>query len=96
MLRIGRIFYVAAGIQNTVRDNVIIVTAAAFSQLSSCHGPACNGCASDGNLILQGDHLSTRANTATYANTRLIVCVCKGHHGWKNWHKNEYEGLRRQ
>lgn len=31
----------------------------------------------DGELILQADHLTTRANSATYADTRLIVCVCK-------------------
>ena len=43
----------------------------------------CNGYRKDGKLILQADHLITRANSATYADTRLIVCVCKGHHGWK-------------
>jgi hypothetical protein len=34
----------------------------------------------------QADHLTTRANSATYADTRLIVCACKGAHGWKKWH----------
>jgi hypothetical protein len=53
--------------------------------------PACNGYRKGGKLILQADHLITRANSATYTDTRLIVCVCKGHHGWKKWHKEEYD-----
>jgi hypothetical protein len=57
--------------------------------------PPCNGFAKDGHLILQADHLITRANSATYADTRLIVCVCKGHHGWKKWHEREYNALVR-
>jgi hypothetical protein len=57
------------------------------------YAPPCNGYAQDGHLILQADHLITRANSATYADTRLIVCVCKGHHGWKKWHEREYNAL---
>ena len=57
--------------------------------------PTCNGYRKDGQLVLQADHLITRANSATYADTRLIVCVCKGHHGWKRWHQKEYEMLVR-
>jgi hypothetical protein len=53
--------------------------------------PHCNGFDKNGKLVLQADHLITRANSATYADTRLIVCVCKGHHGWKNWHKPQYD-----
>ena len=26
----------------------------------------------------------TQANAATYADSRLVVCVCVGHHGWKS------------
>lgn len=44
---------------------------------------------------IQADHLVTRSNGATYADTRLIVCVCKGCHGWKKWHEKEYEALVR-
>jgi hypothetical protein len=58
--------------------------------------PACNGFRLDGEPVLQADHLITRANSATYADTRLIVCVCKGHHGWKNWHQKEYEAVVRR
>src|ERR1700733_7732113 len=55
----------------------------------------CNGFTQDGRLIFQADHLITRANSATYADTRLIVCLCKGHHGWKKWHEREYNVLVR-
>jgi len=43
--------------------------------------------------VIQADHLITRANSATYADTRLIVCLCKGCHGWKHWHEKEYDAL---
>lgn len=46
--------------------------------------------------VWQGDHLITRSNSATYADTRLIVCVCRPCHFWKKYHKEEYDGLIRQ
>lgn len=50
-----------------------------------------------GFAVLQADHLVTRANGATYGDTRLIVCVCKSCHGWKslgsNLNKAEYDAL---
>ncbi len=61
--------------------------------------PECNGYTKDGNLVLQADHLVSRSNSATFADTRLIVCVCQGHHGWKslgsNARKKEYDELVR-
>jgi hypothetical protein len=81
-------------IQDTVRDIVILRDGGCVFR-DSPHAPACNGYRADGELVLQADHLITRANSATYADTRLIVCVCKGHHGWKNWHQKEYEALVR-
>lgn len=61
--------------------------------------PQCGGYRSDGELVLQADHLVTRANAATYADTRLIVCLCRDHHGWKslgnNARKAEYDELVR-
>lgn len=57
----------------------------------------CNGFANDGHLILQADHLITRSNSATFADSRLVVCVCKGAHGWKsvgsNARKSEYDEI---
>ena len=58
---------------------------------------SCNGYAKDGHLILQADHLISRGNNATYGDSRLVVCLCKGHHGWKsvgsNLRKQEYDEL---
>jgi hypothetical protein len=79
-------------IQNTVRDIVILRDGGCIMR-ESPHAPACNGYRNDGELVLQADHLITRTNSATYADTRLIVCVCKGHHGWKKWHVKEYDSL---
>lgn len=45
--------------------------------------------------FIQADHLVTRANSATFADTRLIVCVCNGCHAWKNWNKESYDKLVR-
>lgn len=68
--------------------------------LNPLHVPPCNGYAKDGHLILQADHLLSRSHSATYGDTRLIVCVCKGHHGWKsvgnNLRKEIYDKLVRQ
>jgi hypothetical protein len=80
-------------IQELVREIVIKRDGGCILR-NICGIPACNGYRkSDGELILQADHLITRANSATYADTRLIVCVCQGHHGWKKWHKEEYDAL---
>lgn len=47
--------------------------------------------------VLQADHLITRSNSATYADTRLIVCVCRSCHAWKslgsNMRKGQYDAL---
>lgn len=61
--------------------------------------PRCNGYRNDGQMILQADHLISRGNSATYGDTRLIVCLCQGHHGWKsvgsNLRKAEYDAVIR-
>ena len=58
-------------------------------------GHTCSGFRKDGELILQADHLLSRSHSATYADERLVVCVCKGLHGWKsvgnNLRKAEYD-----
>lgn len=51
----------------------------------------CGGRRKDGELILQAEHLHTRANSASYADHRLVVCLCKRHHiFWKPQHADEY------
>lgn len=48
-------------------------------------------------IVWQADHLISRANSATFADPRLIVCICKGCHAWKsvgsNMRKVEYDRL---
>lgn len=47
-----------------------------------------------GQAVIQADHLITRSNSATYGDTRLIVCLCQPcHGGFKQWHKPEYDAL---
>lgn len=46
-----------------------------------------------GEAVIQADHLITRSNSATYADTRLIVCLCKRCHGWKHWYEKDYDRL---
>jgi hypothetical protein len=47
--------------------------------------PECNGYRTDGELILQYDHLNSRERNISYADIRLGVILCKGHHGWKHF-----------
>lgn len=44
-------------------------------------------------IVLQADHLITRSNSATYADKRLVVCVCKGCHLWKKYNKEAYDKM---
>lgn len=80
-------------IQDLVRDIVILRDGGCLFKNEKGH--VCTGFAKDGHLILQADHLLSRGNSATFADTRLIVCVCKGIHGWKsvgsNLRKAEYD-----
>src|SRR6185437_11487175 len=50
-----------------------------------------------GSAVLQADHLITRSNSATYADSRLVTCVCRSCHYWKsvgsNRRKAEYDAL---
>lgn len=52
---------------------------------------ACGGYRKDGELILQAEHLVTRSNSASFADMRNIVCLCRHHHGhWKPEHSLRY------
>lgn len=57
----------------------------------------CGGEIGNKGVVLQADHLITRANSATYADSRLVVCVCRRCHGWKslggNLRKAQYDEL---
>ena len=57
---------------------------------------ACGGRRAGGGLILQADHLNTRARNISYAEPDLIVCVCLHHHiFWKKQNPKKYEELAR-
>lgn len=57
----------------------------------------CGGYRQDGELVLQADHLITRSNTASFADMRNIVCLCKRHHGfWKKQHPLEFMDIIRR
>lgn len=46
--------------------------------------------------VLQADHLITRSNSATYADSRLVVCLCRScHGGYKQWNKEKYDSMVR-
>lgn len=40
----------------------------------------CGGYRKDGELILQAEHLATRANSSTFGDMRNIVILCRNHH----------------
>lgn len=81
-----------------VRDGGCILRAR-FRLIAQNVIPPCNGYDKSGNLVLQADHLISRSNAATYADSRLVVCVCKGHHAWKslggNARKKQYDEIVR-
>lgn len=50
-----------------------------------------------GLLILQAEHLHTRANSASFGDTRLVICLCLRHHGYyKPQHSDEYYKIVRE
>lgn len=51
----------------------------------------CGGWRNDGGLILQAEHLHTRANASSFSDSRLVVCICQRHHiYYKPQHSDEY------
>ncbi len=53
--------------------------------------PQCNGYRSDGELILQAEHLVTRSSTNYFGDPRNVVCLCKFHHiTWKPQYSKDY------
>ena len=54
----------------------------------------CGGYRKDGELILQAEHLHTRSNSVSFADHRLVVCICKRHHiYWKPQYSSRYNEL---
>jgi hypothetical protein len=53
----------------------------------------------DGHMVMQYDHLNSRQFNVSFADLRLGVILCQGHHKWKHSSKRnekEYDALIRQ
>ncbi len=78
-------------VQGLVRQVVIVRDGGCILRGKPQFGP-CNGYRQDGQLVLQANHLVTRGKNVGYADTRLIVCMCKGHHkGYHSARNEEYK-----
>ena len=58
------------------------------------HGIKCQRKVGDEGVVWQAEHLIERSNSATFADTRLVVLVCKNCHGWKHFkdsNKEQYD-----
>lgn len=42
-------------------------------------------------VVWQAEHLVERSNSATFADSRLVVLVCKNCHGWKHFKKSNHD-----
>jgi hypothetical protein len=83
-------------IQDTLRAVVIERDGGCILRHYSETG-ACGGYRKDGQLILQAEHLHTRSNSASFADSRLVICLCRHHHGdWKPQHADEYYQIVRR
>lgn len=77
-------------IQSLLREIVIIRDGGCVLRDSPLAG-SCGGYGKSEKIILQGEHLVTRSNSASFADTRNIVCLCMYHHiFWKKQHSQIY------
>ncbi len=42
-------------------------------------------------VVWQAEHLIERSNSETFADSRLVVLVCKNCHGWKHFKKSNHD-----
>lgn len=55
------------------------------------HGIKCHREVGMEGVVWQAEHLIERSNSATYADSRLVVLVCKNCHGWKHFTKSNHD-----
>lgn len=55
------------------------------------HGIRCNHEVGMEGIVWQAEHLIERSNSATYADPRLVVLVCRNCHGWKHFKKSNHD-----
>ena len=83
-------------IQALLREIVILRDGGCILRHYPETGP-CGGYRKDGELILQGEHLHTRARAISYADHRLMVCLCRNHHiFYKKQFPDEYYRIVRE
>lgn len=73
-------------IQYTLREIVIL-----RDKKCILYGKRCYNKIGDEGIVWQAEHLIERSNSATYADTRLVVLVCKNCHGWKHFKKSNHD-----
>lgn len=84
-------------IQDLLRAIVIIRDGGCFLRNFYEVAGRCGGWRNDGELILQADHINSRAFSVSYADTRNVLCLCRTHHGfWKDRNPATYMVLARQ
>jgi hypothetical protein len=82
-------------IQATLRQIVIKRDGGCFLRKYPMAG-RCGGWRKDGQLILQFEHLNSRAHAISFADERLGVCICRNHHiFWKPKEPDLYSRLSR-
>lgn len=69
-----------ARIRSLLRDIVILRDGGCLLRNSPQAG-SCGGRRKDGVLILQAEHLHSRRHGISFADTRLVICICRNHHG---------------
>jgi hypothetical protein len=55
------------------------------------HGVRCNHEVGMEGVVWQAEHLVERSNSATFADHRLVVLVCRNCHGWKHFKKSNHD-----
>jgi hypothetical protein len=79
-----------------IRDGgCVLFDAAGTGNIPYCHSQDTK----DGHMVMQYDHLNSRQFNVSYADLRLGVILCQGHHKWKHSSKRnekEYDALVRQ
>lgn len=73
-------------IQSTLREIVIL-----RDKRCILHGIKCNHEVGMEGVVWQAEHLVERSNSATYADSRLVVLVCKNCHFWKHIKKSNHD-----
>lgn len=78
--------YLKKDIQATLREIVIL-----RDKKCILYGLRCYHTYGMVGIVWQAEHLIERSNTDTFADSRLVVLVCKNCHGWKHFRKSNHD-----